>query len=209
MKKTLILTAVLLTFSTFLFGCGDSNSNKDNNNNTVKAEANNSEIGNPTKNTQEFEEKTNANNDKKSIVETKLIRIYFYDGVNDVIYYKDESVEVTDGALVTAIINSLKVNRGDNYCTLDSNIAVKSAKLDKEKDTLTVNFGEKFVNNMNLGSGAESSVLTSVVNSLGYNFGVSKVYITVNGKEYSSGHIKLEEGEPFTVNYKGVTEFKN
>lgn len=205
MKKTLISTAIFLSLSTLFLGCGDSPKTSDNSNDSTKAEAENSQIGNPTKNTQSFEEETD---EKKSNIETKLIRVYFYDGVKDLIYYKDESVSVTDGALVTAIINNLKINREEDICKLDSDITVKSAKLDKDKDTLTVNFGDKFVNNMNLGSGAESSVLTAVVNSLGYNFGVSKVYITVNGKEYSSGHIKLETGEAFDVNYKDVKEYK-
>ena len=60
---------------------------------------------------------------------------------------------------------------------------------------------------MNLGSTGELMLLKSLVNSLGYNFGVSKVYITINGESYSSGHILKGEKEAFSVDYDNCVEY--
>lgn len=200
-KKILILICSILS-TIILVGCGtkDDTSNSTNNSTINKSES-------TTKNDvlETFEENKTSTGATEVKTE-KSVRLFYYDGVKDKISYEDTSVEVTDGALVSAIIDSLKNNKGDEYCSLDSDILVKSAKLEKDKDLLTVNFGNKFVNNMNLGSGAEAGVLQAIVNSLGYNFNVSKVYILVDGNEYSSGHILLEDGEVFTVNYENTSE---
>lgn len=202
-KKSLIL--FLLTLCLFVFiGC-NSETTKTNNSTSTNKSSNNS--SNDSKDLDSFEENSIDSSTKNPITtSSKNVRLFYYNGVSDKIYYEDKSINVIDGALVTGIINELKINKGDEYCSLDSSIIVKSAKLDSEKDLLTVNFGEKFVNNMNLGSGAESSVLQAIVNSLGYNFNVNHVYITVDGKDYASGHIIKKDGEVFDVNYNNISQ---
>jgi len=202
MKNKSILIILSIFLSIFLISCG--NVSSDNQNTNTNEE--NKEVL-PIDNTKQFEEATTSEGTNKTKTE-KSIRIYIYDGLEDKVFFKNESVEVTDGALVTAIINSLKKNRGENFCTLPSDLGVKSAKLDTANNKITINFGSKFVNNMNLGSSAESNVLKAIVNSIGYNFGVSNVYITVDGAEYSSGHIAMSDGESFKVNYENITELK-
>lgn len=202
MKKYLSLfLSVLLAFT--LVGCGDPpnttvKSNSSNNN------ANDKPVSENKEETTTFEE-TITSSGINSTTTNKNVRLYYYNGATDKIVYKDTTVEVKDGALVTAIIEGLKVNYGDDYCALNSNISVKNAKLDKENDLLTVNFGNTFINNMNLGSGAESAVLQSIVNSLGYNFDVSNIYITVDDNPYSSGHILLEKDETIAVKYNNIS----
>lgn len=203
-KKYLIL--LLSTLCLFvLISCNSETTST--NNNTTSTNESNDNSKTDVKDISSFEEENN-NSSNENLINTKSrnVRLFYYDGLNDKICYEDKSITIEDGALVTAIINELKANKGDKYCALDSSIVVKSAKLDSDNDLLTVNFGEKFVNNMNLGSGAESSVLQAIVNSLGYNFNVSKVYITVDGKSYASGHIIKEEGEVFKVDYKNISQ---
>lgn len=209
MKNKFALLMFPILFSTFLISCGSvSNNNNTNSNSSTNSNTSseNKEVL-PIDNTKQFEEKTTSEGTNITKTE-KSIRIYLYDGVEDKLYYKSESVEVTDGALVTAIIDSLKKDRGENFCTLPSDLGVKNAKLDTENDNITIDFGSKFVNNMNLGSSAEINVLKAIVNSIGYNFGVNKVYITVDGAAYSSGHISMDDGEPFKVDYENTTELK-
>lgn len=207
MRKKIISMLLLVSIATICIGCGSNNNstlsnNNDSNNDSVqKVQDSTDKSGELSKNSKQFEQTTTPSGDNITKVD-KLVRIYLYNGDTDKIVYFDENVSVTDGALVSAIIDDLKKDRTSEFCPLSKDVAVKSAKLDKENDLLTVNFGDKFVNTMGFGSGPESSVLTSVVNTLGYNFGVSKVYITVSGKPYSSGHIIKKEGEAFTVEYK-------
>jgi len=119
-----------------------------------------------------------------------------------------KNITIVDGALVSSIINALKDDSSNNFTALNPEIQVKSAKLEKDKDLLTVDFGEKFLNNMDLGGGVEMGMLQSVVNSLGYNFGVSNVCITVNGEGYSSGHVSHKADEPFKVDYSNSIPLK-
>ena len=136
------------------------------------------------------------------------IRLYVYDAISGESMYTMKNITIVDGALVSAIINALKDDSSNNFTALNPEIQVKSAKLEKDKDLLTVDFGEKFLNNMDLGGGVEMGMLQSVVNSLGYNFGVSNVCITVNGKGYSSGHISHKADEPFKVDYSNSIPLK-
>lgn len=136
------------------------------------------------------------------------IRLYVYDAISGESMYTMKNITIVDGALVSAIINALKDDSSNNFTALNPEIQVKSAKLEKDKDLLTVDFGEKFLNNMDLGGGVEMGMLQSVVNSLGYNFGVSNVCITVNGEGYSSGHVSHKADEPFKVDYSNSIPLK-
>ncbi|WP_224037119.1 GerMN domain-containing protein [Clostridium gelidum] len=55
------------------------------------------------------------------------------------------------------------------------------------------------VSEMNVGAVYESMILQSITNTLGTYYGVEKVYITIEGELYGSGHIIKEKGETFTV----------
>lgn len=170
-----------------------------------------------SKDTKDEKKDTTLNNDtskkednlseNNSSVTEKDVRIFYYDIESDKIIYQNKKIKVTYGALTNAIIDAYK-GALDNQCYsgLPDNVVVKSAKLEKDKDLITVNFGDTFVNTLGYGAGIEASILQSVVNSLGYNFGVSNVYITVNGKPYSSGHIAQKENESFAVKYDGCVE---
>lgn len=211
MRKQIISVLILMSLTSICIGCGSSNSSTSSNNNdstsdsVQKVKDSTDTAGELSKNSKQFEQTAKSDGENITKVD-KLVRLYLYNGESDKIIYFDETVSVTDGALVSALIDSFKIERTSEFSPLSKDIAVKSAKLEKEKDLLTVNFGDKFVNTMGFGSGPESSVLTSIVDTLGYNFGVSKIYITVDGKPYTSGHIIKKEGEAFTVEYKDTTK---
>lgn len=132
--------------------------------------------------------------------EMKSVRLYFYDVIADNIVYYDDVVEVTDKAVTNALINALKYPSNQSVTpSIPKSIDVTSAKLDAENNTFIVDFPSNLVSEMNLGSGPESSTLKSIVNTLGYNFNVDNVIITLGGKPYESGHIALSEGESFKV----------
>jgi hypothetical protein len=63
-----------------------------------------------------------------------------------------------------------------------------------------VDFTKELVSEMNAGAGFESMILQCITNTLGRYYGVTKVYLTVEGSPYSSGHIIMKKGEPFIVN---------
>jgi spore germination protein GerM len=91
--------------------------------------------------------------------------------------------------------------------TISPNAKIKSLYLNKDK-MVYVDFTKEFVSEMNAGSGVESKILQSITNTLGVYYTAEKVYITVEGNPYSSGHILLKKGEFFTVNLKDCFEQK-
>ena len=228
MKKRFICALLLCSLSLVLFSCGESTpkdtgststskiekdtstasnekdkstgSNKDDTNTISKSESNT-----PTINSNVSKNESGSSSKKEVDQE---IRLYVYDAISGESMYTMKNITIVDGALVSAIINALKDDSSNNFTALNPEIQVKSAKLEKDKDLLTVDFGEKFLNNMDLGGGVEMGMLQSVVNSLGYNFGVSNVCITVNGEGYSSGHVSHKADEPFKVDYSNSIPLK-
>lgn len=67
-----------------------------------------------------------------------------------------------------------------------------------------VDFSKEFVKEMNVGSGFELAILQSIVNALGEYYGSDKVYITIDNEPYSSGHMYMEKGQGFKVDFTNV-----
>lgn len=216
-KKFLVLLSIIILSLTFISCSKDTSNNPTSHNppqtdtskpdtntntNTEKPNTNDTQTG-TSKPTPDVPEVTTPDTDTEIAIpekEMKSVRLYFYDVINDNIVYYDDVVEVTDKAVTNALINALKYPSNENVTpSIPKSINVTSAKLDKENNTFTVDFPSNLVSEMNLGSGPESSTLKSIVNTLGYNFGVDNVIITLAGNPYSSGHIALSYGESFKV----------
>ncbi|MGH4119747.1 GerMN domain-containing protein [Clostridium sp.] len=86
---------------------------------------------------------------------------------------------------------------------ISTNTTIKSLYLNND-NMVYVDFSKEFTKEMNAGSGYESQILQCITNTLGDYYMVKKVYITVEGKPYSSGHILMKKGEAFTVNHKNT-----
>lgn len=89
---------------------------------------------------------------------------------------------------------------------LSTNAKINSLSLNEDDGMVYIDLSKEFVTDMNAGSFYESMILQSITNTLGVYYGVDKVYITVDGKPFESGHIMMKEGEPFIVNLDKVKE---
>ena len=226
MKKR-ILSIILISFSMLLFtSCSENNVDKNNEQDHVEASSPETDIKNEDNkedlsdsNTGKTEEKQDTNvsvlppektTDKVEKEETpikpktisKTLRLYFHDPMSNKKIYLSKNVNITDNAIVTAIINEFKNPPNSSYVAINPNAGVSSAKVNKEANLLTVDFNNSILTKT-FGSGIEGYFLQGVVNTLGYNLGVSNVRITINGKGYSSGHIDLGSSDYFSVNYNG------
>ena len=226
MKKR-ILSIILISFSMLLFtSCSENNVDKNNEQDHVEASSPETDIKNEDNkedlsdsNTGKTEEKQDTNvsvlppektTDKVEKEETpikpktisKTLRLYFHDPMSDKKIYLSKNVNITDNAIVTAIINEFKNPPNSSYVAINPNAGVSSAKVNKEANLLTVDFNNSILPN-NIGGGVEGAFIQGIVNTLGYNLGVSNVRITINGKGYSSGHIDLGSSDYFSVNYNG------
>lgn len=134
-------------------------------------------------------------------------RIYYYNPSEDTFYYLNKSVEVIDGAFITALTNEIENIPNPNFFKFNDSLAVRSAKMDSKNNTLTVDLSDSYYNMLsNLGSGVEASALKILALTYGYNYSTDKVIILVNGKPYSGSHIILEANECININISNIKE---
>lgn len=81
---------------------------------------------------------------------------------------------------------------------ISSNTKINSLYLGTD-NIAYVDFSKEFIHDMNAGALYESLILQSVVNTIGGYYGVDRVYLTIDGKPYESGHILLKKGEVIQV----------
>ena len=143
--------------------------------------------------------------DNSSVKKTVNSRIYYYNCNDDMFYYTNKNIEVLDGALVTALTNELKNAPDENLFSFGNDLAIRSAKLDKDTNILTVDLSQSYYNLLSkFGSGSESSALKVLALTYGYNYGIDKVIILVNGKPYSGSHIIFEVNECVNINVNNI-----
>lgn len=206
MKKKFLISILMLSIvgTMSLVGCSDDSVKSDKDTGINQFQNNSEDSSKDTlSNIDDDKEEDDKEEDDKELA---VLRLYYYDANNDVNYYIDSPVDVKDKAIVKSLISALReIPTGtsidevkDNIMLLPENIEVKSAKVNNDLDTLTVDFNSNISDG--LGSTAEKSLIHTIVNTLGYNLKVSNVEITINGEPYSSGHIVQEKGEAFLVN---------
>lgn len=97
--------------------------------------------------------------------------------------------------------------KGNIAKVLSPNAKIKSLYLNKD-GMVYIDFTKELVSEMNAGSGYESMILQCIANTFGKYYGINKVYITVEGDPYKSGHIEMKKGQPFIVDFKNSIELK-
>lgn len=211
MKKQILIISLILTIPFYLIGCNSKNDTTNNVPPSIESPDKPSEDSSSSESSNDKPNLEEPNKDVETPKEPEVVqrdvRLYYYDAVNDKIQYTNQTIEVKDKAVATAIVNALKHPSIQGVTpALAEGIKLKSAKVDSSDDSITIDFSDDFVSLQNLGSGPESSTLKAIANTFGYNFNVNKVIITLNGKPYESGHIIKKPGEGFTPNYDGTIE---
>ncbi len=198
-KFVAVIFSLLISFS--MISC--QNKAKDN---TVSEKSN---IGNSSTNNDDSKNNINNSNTESSEVVSDDARIYYYDVITDKIVYINKTIEIKDKATATALINELKKSPNSDISPAISNdISLLSAKVDNEKNIITLSFSSNFVSAQNLGSGAETNTLQAICNTFGDYFNVSNVIINLDDKPYTSGHILMKDGDSFKVDTNNSIELK-
>ena len=203
MKKKVLATILSLSLPFLLIDCTDSNKEENlSNKPTIEEETTTTPTTNDEKNNEDVD---NANN--KDEAKEEDVNLYYYDVITDKIVYINKTITIKGKAVGTALVNALKESpNSDISPSIANEITLKSAKLDKGNDTISLDFSANFISAQNLGSGAESKTLTAICNTFGDYYDVNNVIITLEGKPYSSGHILMSEGEAFKVNLENTSK---
>lgn len=139
------------------------------------------------------------------------MRVYFSDYANEKIFYQDRSEEVnTNQDIKFKFQKELKTPPEGSGIRpiISANTQIRSIVAEDKSDTVTVDFSEQLVNEMNAGSGAEMAIMKCLANTFGKYYERDKVIITINGKPYESGHEIMEPGEYLKVDDSNCNEYK-
>lgn len=147
-------------------------------------------------------------NTSKDNIVNKNCRLFYYHCADNCYYYKDTAISVKDNSLISPLTEELKKEVKLGVSTLPQGLYVKSAKIDKANDLLTVDLSSEYYNIIkNLGSGAEGGILDSIMYTYCYNYDVNNFILLIDGQPYSGNHILLEDNEYFTVNYENIKDY--
>ncbi|MFU0823550.1 GerMN domain-containing protein [Clostridium sp.] len=113
----------------------------------------------------------------------------------------------TDGEVKDVFENYFKTPVKSNLSTLISkDTKINKLYLNTNENKVYVDFSKEFLDDMNAGGSKELLILKSITNTLGTYYNCDKVYITIDGEPYSSGHVSLDKGESFSVDYDDIEE---
>lgn len=138
---------------------------------------------------------------------SQTLIVYYPNIDDDKLYYAEKELSFsTNDITKTKIEEAIReVGKEKLASMISDNVKIKSLYLN-EDNIVYVDFTEEFITEMNAGSGYESMILQSIVNTLGSYYGAEEVYLTVEGNPYASGHIEMLEGETFRVNRENAGE---
>lgn len=157
----------------------------------------------------DFSVETNLSKYEKETPVPQTIKFYYPDFNNDrTIFIKEKINFKTNDSLKDVFEKYFKASPIGNFKVMSNNTKINKLFLNRAENKVYVDFSKEFITEMNAGSMLESLILISVTNTLGDYYNVDKVYITIEGKPYSSGHFEVKEGEPFYVDYKNIKEYK-
>lgn len=210
MKRSLI---VALCLSMLLISCtkDDTNNTKDIINNNIEVTEENTSIDNS--NTEEVKDENNNqkvevsdnnsedNNTKDTSTadnKTQEYKVFYYNGTLDKLYYTTPTITGDIKADPYILGNMLKQKISVDILTPGDNLEINS--ITENSDSITIDLSSKIYNMLSkMGGSSESGLLDSIAFTYGYNYGVDKVAITVDGEPYMGGHVILELGDYITV----------
>lgn len=132
------------------------------------------------------------------------IKSYYPNALDGKIVEVQREIAFNTNDRIEEILESImKDSVEDNYLQLISdNTNINSLYLDRNSWAIEIDFSKEMIEDLNLGASLEYDVLDSIAKTLGSIYDVDKVFIKVDGKEYNSGHIRLEKNEPIIISKK-------
>jgi hypothetical protein len=139
---------------------------------------------------------------EKNVPLVQTVRFYYPNGNDGINYIKEKKLSFNTNDLTKKTFEkSFKEVEGTDLGKLfGPSVKINSLYLN-EDNMVYLDLSKEFTKEMNAGSGYESQILQCITNTIGDYYMVKKVYITVEGEPYSSGHIVMKKGEAFIVDY--------
>ena len=147
---------------------------------------------------------------KTSAPLTQTIRFYYPDNKISRVWYVDKKISFyTNDVTRLKIVREFRNPPTGLVCCIGPNTTNNWLYYNTTNKMVCVDFSPNFVTDLNAGSSYEQLCLTSIVNTIGRYYNNTKVYITLGGNPYTSGHISKKIGEPFITNFEGIAKWPN
>ena len=146
---------------------------------------------------------------EKNVPLIQTVRFYYPNVNQNKLYSVEKQLSFNTNDITKIVFEKAfkDIPKRDLDKVLSPKVKIKSLYLNKDK-MVYADFSKELVSEMNAGSSYESMILQSITNTLGSYYGVDKVYITIEGSPYTSGHFFMKKGESFKVNLKNSIESK-
>lgn len=137
---------------------------------------------------------------EEDMARTQEIRMYYPESQSGAIQFvvrevafrtNDDAAGILEEAYKGAVSETLGV-------VFTTNTAIKRLALDQEH-RVRLDLNQAFVTEMNAGAAYEAMILQCVANTFGNYYNAERLILTIEGKPYESGHIRMEEGESIPV----------
>lgn len=127
------------------------------------------------------------------------IKIYYPDEQQEKLITRDINLDLKSDDKNEKILDELKKSK-----VIKSDTEIKNINLESESDQdknkiLCIDFKNEFINLNEVGSESENLILKSILKTFAEVYDVKKIRLTIDGKNYESGHIEMEDGDYFNV----------
>lgn len=127
------------------------------------------------------------------------IKIYYPDEKQEKLVTRDIDLDLKSDDKNEKILDELKKNE-----VIKSDTEIKNINLENESDQdknkiLCIDFKDEFINLNEVGAESENLILKSILKTFAEAYDVKKIRLTIDGENYESGHIEMENGDYFNV----------
>ncbi|MGI6160795.1 MAG: GerMN domain-containing protein [Christensenellales bacterium] len=135
---------------------------------------------------------------------TQTVRFYYIGEDADKLYYTDKEVSFSTNDITKSVLEKAykEVPSGVGRA-LPASAAIKSLYLNQD-GAVYIDFTSGLIKDMNAGAGAEALILRGIANTFAGYYSTERVYLTVEGEPYSSGHIEMKKGEFIKADTSGI-----
>ena len=126
-------------------------------------------------------------------------KIYYPDEKQEKLITRDIDLDLKSDDKGEKILDELKKSKVIKNNTEIKNINLENESDQDEKKILCIDFKNEFINLDEVGAESEDLILKSILKTFAEVYDVKKIRITINGENYESGHIEMEDGDYFDV----------
>ena len=127
------------------------------------------------------------------------IKIYYPDEKQEKLITRDVNLDLKSSDKNEKILDELKKNEVIKSDTEIKNINLENESAQDENKILCIDFKNEFINLDEVGAESEDLILKSILKTFAEVYNVKKIRLTIDGENYESGHIEMEDGDYFDV----------